>query len=63
MMPKETVFWPMIALAALELLVGNIVGWRGMGLLGGLHAIILLCVLHLGKGLCGAQPFEQWHMG
>ncbi|CAG8973596.1 hypothetical protein HYALB_00009748 [Hymenoscyphus albidus] len=62
LMPRERIFWPLMILAALELLIGNTIGWQGMGLLTTFHAVVMGWFLSLGRRLCGAQPLQQWNM-
>ncbi|TVY58487.1 putative serine/threonine-protein kinase iksA [Lachnellula suecica] len=63
MMPREAIWWPLVGLAALELALGNKVGWKGMGLLAVAHMITLGFAAKFGRGLCAERAFERWDLG
>jgi hypothetical protein len=52
-----------MSLAALELALGNKVGWRGTGILGLLHALILGILMQFAGGLCVDQRGLNWGWG
>lgn len=62
LMPREIIFWPLMILAALELLMGNIIGWRGMGLLTTIHALFIGLFLGVGRGICGVRAPEDFEV-
>ncbi|KAH6672427.1 kinase-like domain-containing protein [Halenospora varia] len=59
-MPREVIWWPLLGLAAVELVLGNRFGWRVMALLTSIHVMILGGVLMFGNGLCQSTGFERW---
>jgi hypothetical protein len=59
---REVVWWPLTSLAALELALGNKIGWGGMGILGLVHALVLGVVMQFGGGLC-SQRGLNWAWG
>jgi hypothetical protein len=60
---REVVWWPLMSLAALELALGNTVGWGGMGILGLVHAMVVGIVMQFGGGLCVSQRRLTWGWG
>jgi hypothetical protein len=57
---REVVWWPLMSLAALELALGNKMGWVVMGILGIVHALVLGTVMQFGGGLCVSQRGLNW---
>jgi len=49
-----------MSLAALELALGNKIGWGGMGILGFVHALALGVVMQFGGGQCVSQGGLNW---
>jgi hypothetical protein len=49
---REAVWWPLIGLAALELALGNRLGWRHAGFFAVVHVLVLVLVVIFGGGLC-----------
>jgi hypothetical protein len=49
-----------MSLAALELALGNKMGWVVMGILGIVHALVLGTVMQFGGGLCVSQRGLNW---
>lgn len=57
---REVVWWPLMLLAALELALGNNIGWGGMGILGLVHVLALGLVMQFGGGLCVGHRGLNW---
>jgi len=62
-MPRETIWWPLLGIAALDLALGNKIRWRVMGLLAMVHVITLFIAVRFGRGLCSEMGFERWELG
>ncbi|TVY39811.1 putative serine/threonine-protein kinase [Lachnellula subtilissima] len=61
-MPRETLWWPLLGIAALDLALGNKIRWRVMGLLAMVHVITLFIAVRFGRGLCSERGFERWEL-
>ncbi|KAE9366900.1 kinase-like protein [Stipitochalara longipes BDJ] len=63
LMTREVIWWPLMSLAALELALGNKIGWGAMGILGLVHTVILVVAMQLGGGLCVSHRGLSWAWG
>jgi hypothetical protein len=61
---REVVWYPLMALAALELALRSKTGWRTTAMLAVAHATILWGVSRLGGGLCAERGLDgDWRWG
>ena len=61
---REVVWYPLMALAALELALRTRTGWRATAMLAITHAAVLSGAVRLGGGLCGERGLESdWRWG
>jgi hypothetical protein len=63
LMPREAIWWPLLGIAALDLALGNKVGWKGMGLLAVVHVMTLAFAVRFGRGICSEKGFQRWELG
>ena len=61
---KEVVWYPLMALAALELALRTKIGWRATAILAVTHAAVLWGAVRLGSGLCRERGLDGgWRWG
>jgi hypothetical protein len=60
---REVIWWPLMSLAALELALGNKIGWGGFGFLGLVHTLVLGIAMQFGGGLCASHRGLSWAWG
>lgn len=61
---RETILYPLITLAAIELSLGTRISWRFVGILAALHLAVVLWAVKLGGGLCVDRRLDgEWHWG
>jgi serine/threonine protein kinase len=60
---RESVWYPLMALAALELALRTKIGWKTVATLALVHVSVLVGVMQFGPGLCVGRDLESWGWG